>query len=84
MPPVFKAPQRKETGMKKIWNWFVLKSFKFGFARGKYYMGTREEAFKDIRVLLGEEAMKKAWEDIQFDVKGITFSPIEPNHPNLS
>jgi hypothetical protein len=35
--------------MKKIWNKFILWGFLKGFWRGKWFIGTKDEAFKMIR-----------------------------------
>lgn len=59
--------------MKKIWNWFVLQSFKYGLTRGSAFVGTREEAFEQIQRMLGIHDYLREVEEM--DIKDIKFLP---------
>ncbi len=56
--------------MKKIWNWFVIQSYKLGFSRGGLFIGTKDEAFQEVRKMLG---IDKVISEIEVDVKDIKW-----------
>ena len=55
--------------IKTIWNWFILKGFELGLVRGRYFWGTRDEAFFAVRKMLGVQktidAIKLSVDDIK-------------------